>query len=155
STYYVTKSFDINLSHHVKVLTDSDPSTLDAFYWLVLLLAVFSYDIFFFFNDRGILPPREFSGRFPMGINQAKLTLLRRAKKYLYTLPYGADYRTRGRTTAGKQFNFCMECPAVGEYCFCNDEAWEPVFHTTAAYATAMLGTGLSLRELPGAQRLD
>jgi glycosyltransferase involved in cell wall biosynthesis len=155
STYYVTQSFDINLSHHVKVLQKSDPSTLDAFYWLVLLWAIFSYDIFFFFNDRGILPPREFTGRFHMGINHEELALLRRAGKYLYTLPYGADYRTRERATTGKKFNFCMECPSVGEYCFCNDEAWGRVFHTTAAYATAILGTGLSLRELPGARRLD
>src|SRR5262249_4849197 len=150
STYYVTQAFDINLSHHVQVLEKSDPTGLNAFYWLVLLWAIFSYDIFFLFNDRGILLPREFTGRLHMGINHEELALLRSANKYLYTLAYGADFRTRGRTMKG-QFNFCMDCPTVGKYCFCNDEVWARVFYTIAAYATAVLGTGLAFRDLPGA----
>jgi len=152
--YYITQSFDINLSQHLKVFEENDPTALEAFYWLVLLWAMLSFDIFFFFNDRGILLPREFTGRFHMGINHEELALLRRAGKYLYTLSYGADYRTRGRAMTGR-FNFCMDCPTVGGYCFCNDEAWAPVFRTIAAYATAMLGTSLALRELPGVRRFD
>ena len=114
-----------------------------------------SYDVFFFYNDRGILTPQEFTGRLHMGIRHEELALLRRAEKLLYTMPYGADFRTRRQATAVSRFNFCMDCHDVGKFCFCNDEAWPVVFHTIAAYATAMLGWGLALREIPGCRRAD
>src|SRR5439155_22254707 len=95
------------------------------------------------------------TGRFQMGIRHEEMALLRRAEKLLYTLPYGADYRTRKRAMAVSKFNFCMDCPSIGDFCFCNDDAWPAVFHTIAAYATAVLGAGLALRQIPGCRRLE
>jgi len=155
TTYYVTSAFDINLSRHLEIVLQREPGLIDAFHWTVLLWALIAYDIFFFFNDRGILLPEEFTGILTMGINFNELSLLRRAEKYLYTLAYGADYRTRSRAMAQQPFNFCMDCTTIGRNCFCNDEAWPLVLHPIAAYATAMLGTSLALREIPGIRRFD
>jgi hypothetical protein len=90
-----------------------------------------------------------------MGIRRAELALLRRADKFIFTTPYGADYRTREPTMALSRFNFCMDCPSIGAFCFCNGERWKVVFHTIAAYATAMLSSGLATAQLPGSRRLE
>jgi glycosyltransferase involved in cell wall biosynthesis len=155
TTYYYTKAFDINLSHHLKLIRATEPVVEQGFYWLVLAWALLSYDVFFFYNDRGILPPVEFTGRLHIGIRRDEMALIRRAEKLLYTLPYGADYRRRDRAMADARFNFCMDCPDIGKFCFCNDDVWPIVFENIAAYATAMLGTGLAAREIPGSRRLD
>jgi hypothetical protein len=155
TTYYSTNNFDIDLTNHVNLVRSTSLTLEQPFYWLVLMWAMLAYDIFFFYNDRGILTPEEFTGRLYMGIRHEELALLRRADKYLYTMPYGADFRTHQRATEVSRFNFCMDCPEVGKFCFCNDEAWPLVFHTIGAYATAMLGWGLALREIPGSRRSD
>ena len=154
-TYYVSKNFDFILSREVDATRAAGHDVEMAFYWLVLVWAMLSYDTFFFYNDRGILAPEVNTGRFIMGIRHAELALLRRAEKLIYTMPYGADYRTREPTMAFSRFNFCMDCPAIGGFCFCSTEAWEPVFHTIAAYATAMLSSGLAIAQLPGSYRLE
>jgi hypothetical protein len=153
TTYKVTKDFDINLSNHVQTVRAAGVE--EPFYWLVLVWAMLSFDVFFFYNDSGILPPMESTGRMYMGIRHEELALLRRAEKYLYTLAYGADYRTRERTMLGSRFNFCMDCPSIGAFCFCNSDAWPVAFHIIAAYATAMLSTGLARQHLAGSYRLD
>jgi hypothetical protein len=155
TTYYITRDFDLVLSEHLAAIQEVAPEALEAFCLLVLLWALFAYDVFFFYNDRGILPPDAFTGRYFMGIRQEELSLLRRAGKLLYTLPYGADYRTREASMRGRRFNICMDCPEIGKFCFCNSEAWPAVFHTISAYATAVLSTGLAIEQLPGSVRLD
>ena len=155
TTFPVTQEFDINLSPHLKLMQEVNPRARPAFEWLVLLWALYTYDIFFFFNDRGILEPKEFTGRFHMGIRRDELALLRISNKYIYCLPYGADYRKRKASMALRRFNFCMDCPKVGEFCFCNDEAWPIVFHSIAAYATAVIVAGLAIEHIPCGYRLD
>jgi glycosyltransferase involved in cell wall biosynthesis len=154
-TYCVTKDFDFVLSPHLEAAQAAGAQAHMGFYWLVLIWAMMSYDVFFYFYDRGILLPEESTGRFMMGICRAELALLRRAEKVIFTMPYGADYRTREPTTAASRFNFCMDCPTIGAFCFCNSEAWKIVFHTTAAYATSMLSSGLAIAQLPGSRRLE
>ena len=156
TTYRVTSDFTLNLSDHVAAAGSAGSEMEAAFYWLVLVWAILSYDIFFYFYDRGILPAAQFTGRLQMGINVEELALLRRADKRLYAIPYGADYRTRQQTIrADPRFNFCMDCPEPGRFCFCNDDVWPSVFYTTASYATAVLATGLALGQLTGARRFD
>lgn len=153
TTYYVTNDFDINLTSQVEAVRNAGFEF--AFYWLVLIWALISYDIFFYFNDRGILLPEESTGRFNMGIRQQELSILKHAEKLIYTIPYGADYRTREKTMSRSRFNFCMDCPTIGGFCFCNADAWGVVFHTIGAYATAMLSSGLAIHQMPGSRRLE
>ena len=155
TTYNVTQDFDLVLSPHVEAARAAGAKVEAAFYWLVFVWAVLSHDAFFFFYDRGILPPEESTGRFQMGILREELVLLRQSGKLIYTLPYGADYRTRLPTIAASRFNFCMDCPTIGRFCFCNSEAWPRVLYPIGAYATAILGCGLALAQIPGARRLE
>jgi hypothetical protein len=57
SVYRVTKSFDLDLSRHLEMLLQRDPSLQNAFYWTVLLWALLSYDIFFLQRPR--TPPAD------------------------------------------------------------------------------------------------
>lgn len=155
TTYRTTQDFDINLSRHVQAINGADPNLLPAFEWLVLLWALYSYDIFFYFNDRGILQPTERTGPFLMGIRHQELALMRKSGKYLYTQCVGSDNRTRRATMATGRFNFCMDCPKVGAYCFCNDDLWPKVFHTIAAYATAVIVAGPAVYQIPWGYRMD
>jgi hypothetical protein len=155
TTYITTKDFDISLSQHVQFLNKIDGSLRPAFEWLVLIWALYSYDIFFYYNDRGILEPTERTGPFLMGIRLQELSLLRKSNKFLYTQCIGSDYRTRKVTEALGRFNFCMGCPKVGAFCFCDDDLWPNVFHTTAAYATAVTVTGLARYQIPWGYHLD
>jgi hypothetical protein len=156
TTYYTTNNFDIDLTdHYAEIHRAYDENTAECLLWIVLLWAMFSYDIFYLYNDRGILSPRTFTGRYSMGIEHQELILLRKSGKLIYTMPYGADYRTRQITIERSQYNFCMDCPTIGEFCFCNSEVWPVVLDTIRAYATAMLASGLSIHHLPGARRLD
>ena len=154
-TYHTTAAFDINLNTHANAVEAKDPSASMAFYWLVLVWVLIAYDAVFFFNDRGVLPAVESTGNLAMGIRREELSLLRRAKKLIYTVPYGADYRTREPTLKRSRFNFCMDCPAIGKYCFCNSDVWGIVFYTTKAFATSMLSSGLAIDQLPGSRRLE
>jgi hypothetical protein len=155
TTYYVTSDFDINLTEHVAAVRADGAELENGFYWAVLIWALLSFDNFFYFYDRGILPAAVFTGRLQMGIDPEELSLLRRCGKQVYVLPYGADYRTRDKTIAYSSFNFCMDCPEIGKFCFCNDELWPAVFDTTVAHATAVLSSGLALEQLPGSRRLE
>jgi glycosyltransferase involved in cell wall biosynthesis len=155
TTYHVTKNFDVNLSSFAESIAPMGMPMSTAMYLLILTWTLISFDIFHYYNDRGVLTPEESTGRFFMGIRQEEMALLRRASKFLYPMPYGADYRTRERTLAGSRFNFCMDCPTIGGFCFCNDQVWPIVFHTIGAYATAVLGSGLALGFFPNCYRLD
>lgn len=53
------------------------------------------------------------------------------------------------------RFNFCMDCPTIGGFCFCNSQAWEIAFRTVGAYVTATLSSGLATAQLPGSRRLE
>jgi glycosyltransferase involved in cell wall biosynthesis len=155
TTYHTTAAFDIKLGAQAGAIGAADPSAIMGFYWLVLVWAMVSYDTVFYFNDRGILPPNEATGHLTMGIRREELLILRRANKLIYTLPYGADYRTRERTMARSKFNFCMDCPEIGKFCFCNSDVWDIVFHSTKAFATSMLSSGLATDQMPGSRRLE
>ncbi|MCC6534009.1 MAG: hypothetical protein IT531_15780 [Burkholderiales bacterium] len=153
-TYYITSSFDIILQPLERWFSERDPANYQAFRWLVFLWALLRYDSFYYFNDAGILPAGGY-GKGSMGINEDEMRLIRDAGKALYTLAYGADYRTRMKTLGSGTWNFCMDCPEVGRYCLCDGEVGERIFATIDRYATAVLGTGLSLAYLPRPRNID
>jgi glycosyltransferase involved in cell wall biosynthesis len=155
STYHVTEKFDLVLKRQIDELSRSDPSLQAAFRWLVFIWALIEYDNFYYFNDCGILIPNGGYGSDRFGINLEEMQLLKRANKRLFTLCYGADYRTRKKTLASGKFNFCMDCPAIGKFCLCDDTAGEQVFATISKYATRMLASGLSRDYVPGGRQLD
>ncbi|PWT76852.1 MAG: hypothetical protein C5B46_00625 [Proteobacteria bacterium] len=107
------------------------------------------YDIFHYFNDRGILmPPRQF------GIATEELEILRRAGKRLYVFTYGADIRTRERTLALGDWNFCRDCPSPGTFCVCDEQAGREQLATTSRFANAVITLGDMIAYAPGAPNL-
>jgi glycosyltransferase involved in cell wall biosynthesis len=154
TTYHVTGDFDISLKRQHDWIAANEPNLQLSFFWLVFIWALLRYDVFFYFNDRGILLPTGGYGSSRFGINLQEMQLLRLAGKRLFTLTYGADHRTRNTTLALGKFNFCMDCPEVGKFCVCDDGGGRTMFATIARYAHAMLAAGLSFRYVPGGVNL-
>lgn len=153
--YHVSADFDLVLKEQRGWLIQSHGDLFEAYTWIVFAWALQAFDIFFLFNDCGILAPAGGYGSPRFGINRDELRLLRAADKRLYTLTYGADYRTREKTLASGKLNFCMECPDVGKFCVCDDRGAERMFAEISTYATRMLAAGLSLDYVPNPWNID
>ena len=137
TTYYTSSQFDICLKRASDWIVARFPDLYLPFTWLVFAYALLRFDIFHVFCDRGILLP---VGR--MGLNPREMDILTKAGKRLYTYTYGADIRTRKRTLALGDFNFCMDCPEPGKFCICDDDAGEANVLSIRKYATSMLAMG-------------
>jgi glycosyltransferase involved in cell wall biosynthesis len=148
TTYYVTDDFDVNLGEPRQWLEREKPDLVSAFHWLVFAWAMLRYDVFNYFNDRGLLVPTGGYGS-DLGVNLEEMRCLRLAGKRLYTFAYGADYRTRRKTLEGGPYNFCMHCPEIGRYCVCDDVGGARMLATIAKHATAMVATGLATDQVP------
>ena len=154
TTYHISSDFDINLKAPVDWIVENCPDKLPAYQWMVFCWALLSYDIFHFFNDRGLLANVGGYGSDRFGISLEEMQIFRRARKLLYTYSYGADHRMREATLAMGEYNLCMDCPEVGKFCVCDDEGGKKMLATIADYATAMLATGLSMKLIPNAKNL-
>ncbi len=155
TAYHITRDFDLVLKEQQEWVLASAPELYYAYFWMVFLWALVAYDVFFYFNDRGIVLPAGGYGSDRFGISLDEMRLLKQANKRFYTLAYGADYRVREKTLASGKFNFCMHCPEIGKFCLCDDAGGTRVLETIGSFATAVLGTGLSLDYLPNPRNLD
>ncbi len=147
--YYIASEFDIKLKRIEDWIVARRPRWYRPFTWLVLAWCMLRFDIFHFFCDRGITLS---GGR--MGINARELAVLKAAGKRIYTYTYGADVRTRERTLALGEFNFCMHCPEPGKFCVCDGAAGAANIRTIELYATRMLAMGDMLAYVPSAENL-
>src|SRR5262249_4080769 len=117
-TYYVTRSFDINLILFEGAFRLTRSRALLSFFrWIVFAWAMLRFDVFNYFYDRGLLLS---DARY--GISVRELELLSKAGKRLYTYAYGADVRTRQTTLNLGTPNLCEECPEPGRFCVCTEE---------------------------------
>jgi len=153
STYYITEKFDVNLSVQNSWISENRPEFWDDFRFMVFIWSYINFDLFFYYNDCGILCPGGY-GHANFGINTAEMQSLVAAGKRLYTLTYGADNRTRQATLASGKYNFCMHCPEPGKFCICDDVSAAKVLDTIDQYATAMLASGLSVDYIPNCYEL-
>ncbi|WP_271613700.1 glycosyltransferase [Bradyrhizobium sp. CCBAU 51627] len=146
NTYYVTRSFDLNLIlfEGALRLTRSRPS-LALFRWLVFAWALLRFDVFNYFYDRGLLLSDQ-----RYGINPDELDLLSRSGKRLYTYAYGADVRSRELTLALGTPNLCQECPQPGRFCVCTTEMLDSSLKRLAGRATAQIAMGDMTAYVPG-----
>ena len=148
-TYVVTKNFDINLNKAQNWVLENAPVLYPVFLNLVLAWALLRYDIFHYFNDRGILAPAD-----RMGINPKELKWLSRSGKILFTYTYGADVRTREATLGLGKYNLCTACPNPGIYCMCDDKKGAANINNIRSYATGMLAMGDMLTYVPGCRNM-
>ncbi|UGA48308.1 glycosyltransferase [Bradyrhizobium quebecense] len=146
NTYYVTRSFDINLilfEGFLRLLRSR--RGLGLFRHLVLGWALLRYDFFNYFYDRGLMLS---DGRY--GINPEELDLLFRSGKRLYTYAYGADVRAREPTLELGHPNLCEECPAPGKFCVCTTEMHASSINRLKGRATAQIAMGDMVTYVPG-----
>jgi hypothetical protein len=148
-TYYITQSFRYNVQPHLAALRRRAPWLLPLYYRLLFLWALFRYDVFHYFFDRGIL---EADGR--LGVNRKELAWLRRSGKRLYLYAYGADVRTRSATEALGTYHCCLHCDAVGRHCLCDDREGQAKQARYRQSATAVVAMGDMTVYVPGARNL-
>lgn len=148
-TYIITRSFDINLENHVRVISRSFPPFLKTYQKIVFGLLLKRYDVFHFFFDRGVLLPEQ---RF--GVNLTELDILRRAGKRVYVYAYGADVRLRQQTLAMRRWTFCTECPEPGRFCVCDDEIGSRTIASISDRVTGTVALGDMVPYVPGCRVL-
>ncbi|MGY4472619.1 hypothetical protein [Bradyrhizobium sp. USDA 3364] len=150
NTYYVTRSFDINLILFEGFLRlTRSPGALGLFRRLVLAWALLRFDIFNYFYDRGLMLS---DARY--GIHPEELDLLVKSGKRLYTYAYGADVRARDITLKLGQPNLCEECPTPGKFCVCTTEMHASSIDRLKGRATAQLAMGDMVAYVPGCRDL-
>jgi hypothetical protein len=110
----------------------------------VLLWAVWKFDRFHFYCDRGILVSPE-----PFTFNWDELELLKKLKKEVFCWAYGADVRSRERTESLGQYNCCMECPQPGSFCICNKETADKYAERIRNNTTAVFSMGDMIHYTP------
>jgi glycosyltransferase involved in cell wall biosynthesis len=146
NTYYVTRSFDINLilfEGFLRLIRSR--RGLGLFRRLVFAWALLRFDFFNYFYDRGLMLSDE-----RYGINPWELDLLVRSRKRLYTYAYGADVRARETTLELGHPNLCEECPAPGKFCVCTTEMHASSINRLKGRATAQIAMGDMVTYVPG-----
>lgn len=144
-TYYISRSFDINLSK-LREFFARDYTAHVAFLKWVMAYALLRYDVFHFFYDRGILMPPN--GR--IQVSPQEMEILKGADKRIYTYAYGADVRTRETTLALGKYNFCVDCDAPHRYCICSEEQAKANIDGVSKYANAMISMIDMIHYVPG-----
>jgi glycosyltransferase involved in cell wall biosynthesis len=152
TTYYISSNFDIVLSDIQSRLIAERGEDWILLRWIVLIWAIANYDIFHFYNDRGIIEPFGGYGSSQFGIALLEMEIYRRANKRLYTYAYGADHRLRQKTLALGKWTFCSECPDPGTFCVCDDEGGGAMLKVIREHSTAMIAHGLAMKIIPGAR---
>lgn len=154
NTYYVSSDFDIVLSGVQESIIAERPEDTYLFRWLILLWALLEYDIFNFYNDRGIIEPAGGYGSDRFGISLREMEIYRKANKRLYAYAYGADHRLREKTLALGKWTFCSECPEPGKFCVCDDSGGTEMLRTIREHSTEVIAHGLAMKIIPGARNI-
>jgi glycosyltransferase involved in cell wall biosynthesis len=149
-TYYITRSFDINLIvFEAAVRLTRSGHLLRNFRRIVLAWALLKFDVFHYFYDRGLMIS---DGRY--GINPEELQLLFDSGKRLYTYAYGADVRSQEITLRLGEPNICQECPQPGRYCICKTEDLNSSLERLDGRVTARLAMGDMVPYVPGCRNM-
>jgi len=150
TTYYISNSFDINLSWWFRnVFAKNGHIYIGATYW-ILAWIILRYDVFHYFYDRGILLPPNMR----LMIDPEELKVLKAAEKRIYTYAYGADVRTRETTLDLGKYNFCIDCDDPRKYCICTEEEASSNIEGIRPYANAMVSMIDMVNYVPGCRNM-
>ena len=141
STYYLTNSFDYNLSRITAIPVFGRLVPLAVFLW-----ACVTVDRLHFYCDRGILPSKA---RFTFDVRELYVYRLLRIEVFLWA--YGADVRNQATAKAMGEPNPCTDCNAPGRYCLCDENAAADNMRALARLSRAMFaGMGEMFGYTPG-----
>ncbi len=150
NTYYITRSFDINLFvFEAAVRVTRNKRAQRGFRRIVLAWALLRFDVFNYFYDRGLMMSDGF-----FGINPEEIQMLFDSGKRLYTYAYGADVRSREITLALGEPNVCQACPQPGRYCICKTEDLNSSLKRLDGRVTARIAMGDMVSYVPGCRDL-
>jgi hypothetical protein len=150
NTYYITRSFDINLFvFEAAMRLTRSGRALRNFRRVVLAWALLKFDVFNYFYDRGLMIS---DARF--GIHPEELQLLFDSGKRLYTYAYGADVRSQEITLELGEPNVCRACPQPGRYCICKTEDLNASLKRLDGRVTARIAMGDMVSYVPGCRNL-
>jgi glycosyltransferase involved in cell wall biosynthesis len=150
NTYYITRSFDINLFvFEAAARLMWSGFGLRNFRRIVLAWALLKFDVFHYFYDRGLMMS---DGRY--GINPEELQLLFDSGKRLYLYAYGADVRSQEITLRLGEPNVCQECPQPGRYCICKTEDLNSSLERLDGRVTARIAMGDMVSYVPGCRNM-
>jgi hypothetical protein len=150
NTYYITRSFDINLIlFEGAIRLTRSGRALRNFRRIVLAWALLKFDVFHYFYDRGLMIS---DGRF--GIRPEELQLLFDSGKRLYTYAYGADVRSQEITLWLGEPNICQECPQPGRFCICKTEDLNSSLERLEGRVTARIAMGDMVSYVPGCRNM-
>jgi hypothetical protein len=150
NTYYITRSFDINLYvFEAAVRLTQGGFGLRNFRRIVLAWALLKFDVFNYFYDRGLMVS---DGRF--GIHPEEIQLLFDSGKRLYTYAYGADVRSQQITLELGEPNVCQACPHPGRYCICKTEDLNSSLERLDGRVTARIAMGDMVSYVPGCRNM-
>jgi hypothetical protein len=151
TTYYIARDFDFNLERVDRVirwLGRYAGIAIIPYELLLLAWALWRYDVFHFFYDRGLT-----SRATRFGVNPFELDVLRAAGKRVFLYAYGADVRRRDETLALGKWNFCVDCPELERFCACTaDNA--AIIADMAEKATCAVALGDMLAYVPDARNM-
>jgi hypothetical protein len=141
-SYYITDSFDIDLSQLRAMPLIGYLVPFAIFLWACLFM-----DRLHFYCDRGILPtPRRGA------LNRPEFLAYRLLRIQVFLWTYGSDVRTRKATLALGQPNCCTDCPQIGIACICDDKLHEGRFARLAKSALAVFSMGDMIEYTPGSR---
>jgi glycosyltransferase involved in cell wall biosynthesis len=143
TNYHITNQFTWNLKW-TRLLVHN--SRLEgAVLKVILAIVLLRYDVIHYFADRGILPPLDEG----FGIHPKELDAINRAGKAVYVFTYGADVRTRRKTLALGDWNFCRDCNDPGRYCICDDDRAVSIMSYTGQHIRRFVAMGDMLEYVP------
>jgi len=149
-TYYISGSFDINLSWWFQnVFAKNGYVYIGSTYW-ILAWIILRYDVFHYFYDRGILLPPNMR----LMIDPEELKILKSANKRIYTYAYGADVRTRDTTLGLGKYSFCTDCNDPRKYCICTESEAVANIEGIRPYANAMVSMIDMVNYVPGCRNM-
>lgn len=141
-TYYITDTFDYNLSAWRSLPLLGRLVPFAVFIWACLLM-----DRLHCYCDRGVLPPfRRFL------FNPVELWAYRLLGKELFFWTYGADVRSRETTRALGEPNCCTDCTQIGFACVCSELLRARSVARLEHFATAIFAMGDMIEYTPGSR---
>jgi hypothetical protein len=131
-TYFITSDFDYNLSAWTNIPLLGKLTSLFVFLWVCVWA-----DRIHMYMDRGVLLAGQ-----PLRSSFKELFIYKQLGISVFFWTYGADVRSRQTTEKLGLPNCCMECPAIGKACICDEYSRTMRMDKLKRYSTAMFSMG-------------
>ncbi|MCC5635734.1 hypothetical protein LC593_07680 [Nostoc sp. CHAB 5844] len=141
-TYFITQSFDYNLSQWTRIPLVGKLTSLFIFLWACIWA-----DRLHLYCDRGLLLSWQ-----PLQINFRELFVYKLLGIHMFFWTYGADVRSQQTTQRLGEPNCCTECNLIGQACVCDENRRVSYIEKLKQYSTAIFSMGDMIEYTPGSR---